>query len=204
MSHPSRRGAYRTPRTPWSPEPTPRALIRTGPAPGSRLVILHEEGPKKVTLRRIAALDMGPASLPVQVRDTENHSKALSEHAETSRTVLSTLSNGPHLIRLGETVLGLLPEDGISDRAAAWGLDLLRQAPLRPVLRPPGRDPRCLRTHPLVNNGREDESTQGLELYFATDSPRACGNSAQRRKDCNRTVAEADARHSPGSGLRRP
>lgn len=57
-------------------------------------MIQREEGLRKVTTHRIAALETGPASLHVQVHDTKNHSKVLREHDETSRKVLSTLPNG--------------------------------------------------------------------------------------------------------------
>jgi AcrR family transcriptional regulator len=123
------------------------------------LAIMRDEGLNKVTMRRIAAaLDTGPASLYVYVRDTEDlHAQILDalidrvavpeaaggtwrdrlralltgfrdvlfEHPEIARMALSTQPSGPNYLALGEAILALLDEGGVSGRAAAWGLDLL-------------------------------------------------------------------------------
>jgi AcrR family transcriptional regulator len=46
-------------------------------------------------------------------------------HPEIARMAVSTRPNGPHYTALVETVLALLVEGGATDRAAAWGVDLL-------------------------------------------------------------------------------
>lgn len=123
------------------------------------LAILRDEGLSKVTMRRIAAaLDTGPASLYVYVRDTEdlhaqildallgvisesvpangtlqdrlkalltNYMRLLFDHPEIARMVMSTHPSGPNYLALVDTILALLREDGIPDREAAWGVDLL-------------------------------------------------------------------------------
>ena len=138
--------------------PAKPALTRQGIIDAA-LTILRAEGLSKVTMRRIAtALDTGPASLYVYVRDTEDlHAQILDallapvtaampgagswrdrlralltsyrdvlfRHPEIARMALSTQPSGPNYIALGDAVLGLLNEGGVSDRAAAWGLDLL-------------------------------------------------------------------------------
>ncbi len=138
--------------------PAKPALTRQGIIDAA-LVILHDEGMNKVTMRRIAtALDTGPASLYVYVRDTEDlHAQILDallapiagavpaagtwrdrlkallssyrdvlfRHPEIARMALSTQPTGPNYLALGDAILGLLGEGGVSDRAAAWGLDLL-------------------------------------------------------------------------------
>ncbi|WP_406300775.1 TetR/AcrR family transcriptional regulator (plasmid) [Embleya sp. NBC_00888] len=138
--------------------PAKPALTRQGIVDVA-LVIMREEGLKKVTMRRIAtALDTGPASLYVYVRDTgdlhaqildalldpaawtppqggtwrdrlkallANYAELLIAHPELSRMALSTQPNGPNHMALAEAVLDLLREGGVSDHAAAWGLDLL-------------------------------------------------------------------------------
>jgi AcrR family transcriptional regulator len=138
--------------------PAKPALTRSGIIDAA-LVILRDEGLSKVTMRRIAtALDTGPASLYVYVRDTEDlHAQILDtllapvatavpatgtwrdrlkallagyrnilfRHPEIARMALSTQPSGPNYLALGNAILGLLVEGGVSDRAAAWGLDLL-------------------------------------------------------------------------------
>ncbi|WP_419707219.1 TetR/AcrR family transcriptional regulator [Promicromonospora sp. NFX87] len=49
----------------------------------------------------------------------------LFQHPEIARMALSTQPSGPNYMALGDRILGLLVEGGVSDRAAAWGLDLL-------------------------------------------------------------------------------
>jgi AcrR family transcriptional regulator len=138
--------------------PAKPALTRQGIIDAA-LVIMRDEGLNKVTMRRIAAaLDTGPASLYVYVRDTEDlHAQILDallgpvgvpvagagtwrdrlralliryrdvlfEHPEIARMALSTHPSGPNYMGLADAILGLLAEGGVSDRAAAWGLDLL-------------------------------------------------------------------------------
>lgn len=138
--------------------PAKPALTRQGIVDAA-LVILRDEGMSKVTMRRIAtALDTGPASLYVYVRDTEDlhaqildtllapvatavpaegswrdrlkallasYRNVLFRHPEIARMALSTQPSGPNYMALGNAILGLLSEGGVSDRAAAWGLDLL-------------------------------------------------------------------------------
>ena len=138
--------------------PAKPALTRQGIIDAA-LVILRDEGLSRVTMRRIAAaLDTGPASLYVYVRDTEDlHAQILDtllapvtaavpaagswrdrlkallasyrnilfQHPEIARMALSTQPSGPNYLALGDAILGLLGEGGVSDRPAAWGLDLL-------------------------------------------------------------------------------
>jgi AcrR family transcriptional regulator len=146
-------------RTPSSrrERPAKPALTRQGIIDAA-LVIMRDEGLSKVTMRRIAAaLDTGPASLYVYVRDTEDlHAQILDallgpvalpeaggtwrdrlralltryrdvlfEHPEIARMALSTHPSGPNYLALADAILALLAEGGASDRAAAWGLDLL-------------------------------------------------------------------------------
>lgn len=88
---------------------------------------------------KLAAIDTGASSVPAsgpgkwrsrlklllsQFRDV------LFEHPEIARMALSTRPNGPHYAALVETVLALLVEAGVSDRAAAWGVDLLLLYPV--------------------------------------------------------------------------
>jgi AcrR family transcriptional regulator len=49
----------------------------------------------------------------------------LFEYPEIARMALSTQPSGPNYMGMAETILGLLAEGGVSDRAAAWGVDLL-------------------------------------------------------------------------------
>jgi len=49
----------------------------------------------------------------------------LFAHPEIARMALSTHPSGPHYLALVDAILGLLAEGGVSDRAAAWGVDLL-------------------------------------------------------------------------------
>jgi AcrR family transcriptional regulator len=49
----------------------------------------------------------------------------LFDHPEIARMALSTQPSGPNYLALVDAVLALLGEGGVSDRAAAWGLDLL-------------------------------------------------------------------------------
>jgi AcrR family transcriptional regulator len=158
--------------------PAKPALTRAGIIDAA-LVILRDEGLAKVTMRRIAAaLDTGPASLYVYVRNTEDlHAQILDallapvsgapastapgsgasdgtapgsaatggpgpwrdrlktlllryrdvlvQHPEIARMALSTRPSGPNYLGLAEAILALLHEGGLSDRAAAWGVDLL-------------------------------------------------------------------------------
>lgn len=138
--------------------PAKPALTRQGIIDAA-LVILRDEGLHKITMRRIAsALDTGPASLYVYVRNTEDlHAQILDAllspvasaaaeggtwrdrlkavllsyrdilfgHPEIARMALSTHPSGPNYMALVDTVLALLLEGGASDRAAAWGVDLL-------------------------------------------------------------------------------
>jgi AcrR family transcriptional regulator len=138
--------------------PAKPALTRAGIVDAA-LTILRDEGLSKVTMRRIAAaLDTGPASLYVYVRNTEDlHAQILDAllgpvvepatgpggwrdrtravlvayrdllfgYPELARMALSTQPSGPHYLTLVDTLLGLLVEGGASDRAAAWGVDVL-------------------------------------------------------------------------------
>jgi AcrR family transcriptional regulator len=49
----------------------------------------------------------------------------LFSHPEIARMAVSTRPDGPHFLAVVEAVLGLLLEAGATDRAAAWGVDLL-------------------------------------------------------------------------------
>jgi AcrR family transcriptional regulator len=88
---------------------------------------------------KLAAIDTGassvPASGPGQWRSRlklllSQFRDVLFEHPEIARMALSTRPNGPHYAALVEAVLALLVEGGVSDRAAAWGVDLLLLYPV--------------------------------------------------------------------------
>jgi AcrR family transcriptional regulator len=49
----------------------------------------------------------------------------LFAHPEIARMAVSTRPDGPHHTAVVEAILGLLAEAGATDRAAAWGVDLL-------------------------------------------------------------------------------
>ena len=51
--------------------------------------------------------------------------KVLVEHPQIARMAMSTQPSGPNYLALSEAILALLSEGGVSDQAAAWGLDLL-------------------------------------------------------------------------------
>jgi AcrR family transcriptional regulator len=53
----------------------------------------------------------------------------LFSHPEIARMALSTRPNGPNYVALIEAILALLVEGGATDRAAAWGVDLLMLYP---------------------------------------------------------------------------
>jgi AcrR family transcriptional regulator len=122
------------------------------------VTILGQQGLGKVTMRRIAAaLDTGPASLYVYVRNTEDlhaqvldallgqitrvsgagswrerlhdiltgYARVLFQFPEIARMAMTTHPVGPHYFSLVESILELLGEGGVSDEAAAWGVDLL-------------------------------------------------------------------------------
>ncbi len=123
------------------------------------LTILRDEGLNKVTMRRIAeALDTGPASLYVYVRNTTDlhtqildallaavtqalpaegtwrervkqvlmhYIQVLYEYPEIARMTLTTHLSGPNHLAMSEYILSLLQEGGMSDREAAWSIDLL-------------------------------------------------------------------------------
>jgi len=123
------------------------------------LTILRAEGLHKVTMRRIAeALDTGPASLYVYVRNTTDlhiqildallatvteplpaegtwheklkqllmhYTSVLRKYPEIARMTLTMHPSGPNYLALLEQLLALLQEGGMSDREAAWEIDLL-------------------------------------------------------------------------------
>lgn len=140
--------------------PAKPALTRKGIIEAA-LRILDEEGLGKVTTRRIAtALDTGPASLYVYVRNTQDlyvqildaligrmppastkgnwrerlhallagYAQLLLEHPEVARMTVAMHPVGPNYFALVESILELLHEGGISDAAAAWGVDVLLSA----------------------------------------------------------------------------
>jgi AcrR family transcriptional regulator len=51
--------------------------------------------------------------------------KLLADHPQIARMAMSTQPSGPNYLALAEAILALLGEGGVSDQAAAWGLDLL-------------------------------------------------------------------------------
>jgi AcrR family transcriptional regulator len=136
--------------------PAKPALSREGIV-AAALDIMAKEGLGKVTMRRIAtALDTGPASLYVYVRNTEdlhaqildtlldpvpqprdgswrerltdllsNYTRVLLDHPAIARMTMTTHPSGPNYLTLVERLLGLLREGGVSDREAAWVIDLL-------------------------------------------------------------------------------
>jgi AcrR family transcriptional regulator len=53
------------------------------------------------------------------------YGEVLRARPEIARMALSTQPGGPNYVALVDAVLGLLLEGGASDRAAAWGVDLL-------------------------------------------------------------------------------
>jgi len=58
-----------------------------------------------------------------------SYGKVLREHPEMARMALSTQPNGPHFAAIVERVLALLRQAGATDRATAWGVDLLLLVP---------------------------------------------------------------------------
>lgn len=138
--------------------PAKPALTRQGIIDAA-LTILRAEGLNKVTMRRIAqALDTGPASLYVYVRNTTDlhiqildallatvteplraegpwreklkqllmrYISVLSMYPEIARMALTMHPSGPNYLALLEQILALLQEGGMSDREAAWEVDLL-------------------------------------------------------------------------------
>jgi AcrR family transcriptional regulator len=54
-----------------------------------------------------------------------NYRDILFAHPEIARMALSTHPSGPNYMALVDGILALLAEGGVSDKAAAWGLDLL-------------------------------------------------------------------------------
>lgn len=53
------------------------------------------------------------------------YGRILFEHPEIARLTMTTQPSGPHYFALVETVLELLAEGGVTDGAAAWGIDVL-------------------------------------------------------------------------------
>jgi AcrR family transcriptional regulator len=138
--------------------PAKPALTRQGIIDAA-LAILRDEGLSKVTMRRIAqALDTGPASLYVYVRNTADlhvqildallatviesltgegtwrdkvkqvlsrYMFVLFDYPEIARMTLTMHPSGPNYLALLEQLLALLKEGGMSDREAAWAVDLL-------------------------------------------------------------------------------
>jgi AcrR family transcriptional regulator len=51
--------------------------------------------------------------------------RLLADYPQIARMIMSTQPSGPNYLALAEAVLALLVEGGVSDQAAAWGLDLL-------------------------------------------------------------------------------
>src|SRR5256885_125984 len=51
--------------------------------------------------------------------------KILAGHPQIAQMAISTQPSGPNYLALAEAILALLGEGGVSDQAAAWGLDLL-------------------------------------------------------------------------------
>jgi len=49
----------------------------------------------------------------------------LVQHPELARMAMTTQPSGPNFMALAEAILALLSEGGVTDQAAAWGLDLL-------------------------------------------------------------------------------
>jgi AcrR family transcriptional regulator len=58
------------------------------------------------------------------------YKEVLFEHPEIAKMALSTRPDGPHYTALVEAILALLVEGGVSDRAAAWGVDVLMLYPV--------------------------------------------------------------------------
>jgi AcrR family transcriptional regulator len=117
------------------------------------LRVMRDEGLEKATMRRIAAeLDTGPASLYVYVENTaELHGALLDEllrdlphhddpvdllsaytmmlnrYPGLARSILLLRPAGPRYLRLIDTLLGLLHDNGVPPTQAAWGVDVLLQ-----------------------------------------------------------------------------
>ncbi|MCO6006890.1 TetR/AcrR family transcriptional regulator C-terminal domain-containing protein [Actinoallomurus purpureus] len=58
-----------------------------------------------------------------------SYQSVLFRYPEIARMALSTQPAGPNYMALVEALLALLNEGGVSDRAAAWGVDLLLLQP---------------------------------------------------------------------------
>jgi AcrR family transcriptional regulator len=83
---------------------------------------------------RLAAIDSHPSSSGQWAtrlkRLLAQFAGVLFEHPEIARMAVTTRPSGPHYTALVEAVLALLVEGGASDRAAAWGVDLLLLYPV--------------------------------------------------------------------------
>jgi AcrR family transcriptional regulator len=110
--------------------PAKPALTRHGIVDAA-VSIMQSQGLGKVTMRSVAAaLDTGPASLYVYVRDVEDlHAQILDAQLAPVAAALSTQPSGPHYLALLDRLLGLLHEGGVAPKAAAWGVDLLLLMP---------------------------------------------------------------------------
>ncbi|HEX6345183.1 TetR/AcrR family transcriptional regulator [Umezawaea sp.] len=67
------------------------------------------------------------------------YGRVLTSHPEIARMALSTQPSGPNYLALANAVLGLLVEGGVSDRVAAWGVDLLMLHPTAVAVEQSGR-----------------------------------------------------------------
>jgi len=134
--------------------PAKPALSKAGVV-AAAVRITRDEGLEKVTMRRLATeLDTGPASLYVYVANmAELHGAVLDEllgeldlspeqpltelltsvtrllydYPSVARSVLTLRPSGPHYLRLIDSILTLLGEQGVPVTQAAWGVDILLQ-----------------------------------------------------------------------------
>ncbi|MDT7800541.1 MAG: hypothetical protein QOI78_3974 [Actinomycetota bacterium] len=79
-----------------------------------------------VLLGEINPTTAGPGTWRERVKALLNsYGQLLFRYPGIARMAMSTQPSGPHYLALVDTVLALLREGGASDRAAAWGVDLL-------------------------------------------------------------------------------
>src|SRR4051794_23391304 len=109
------------------------AAMDTGPA--SLYVYVHNTGDLHAQI--LDAL-LAPVSEPLSDGGTwrarlgellARYRDVLFSHPEIARMAVSTRPDGPHYLAMVEAILALLVEAGATDRAAAWGVDLLMLYP---------------------------------------------------------------------------
>lgn len=105
------------------------AALDTGPAS----LYVYIQDTEDLHVQVLDAL-LAPVSAAVPTRGTwrdrlkgllTSYRDVLFEYPEIARMTVSTHPSGPNSLRLVDTLLALLGEGGVSDREAAWAVDLL-------------------------------------------------------------------------------